>query len=156
MPQDDVRPAPPELTELQLKCLEAFWNRRPIKQIAADLGISEGWVNTNLQLARRQLNVTSSAEAAAVVFGGKRGSIKNYYSQKTTLPETSSPGDRTGAGSDEASFALAASERALINRYGPLATLGGILAVAVASIVGVTLLIDAAQGMYQLLKAFGH
>lgn len=156
MPHEDLRPVAAELTELQLKCLEGFWNRRPAKQIAADLGISEAWVNKNLLTIRRQLNVTSSADAAAIVFGGKRGSIKSYYYQETDLPGTASRTDHRGVSSDEASFALAASERALINRYGPLATLAGIVLIAVGSIVAVTLMIAAEQGMYQLWKALGY
>jgi len=82
MSQEKVRSPASELTELQLKCLEGFWNRRSAKQIAAELGISEAWVNKNLMAARRLLNVNSSADAAAIVFGGKRGSIKNYYYQR--------------------------------------------------------------------------
>lgn len=156
MPHEDLRPVAAELTELQLKCLEGFWNRRPAKQIAADLGISEAWVNKNLLTIRRQLNVTSSADAAAIIFGGKRGSIKSYYYQETDLSPIAERPDRRGAGSDEASFALAASERALINRYGPLATIAGIVVIAVGSIIGVTLMIAAEQGMYQLWKALGY
>jgi len=156
MPHEDLKPVAAELTDLQLKCLEGFWNRRPAKQIAADLGISEAWVNKNLLTIRRQLNVTSSADAAAIVFGGKRGSIKSYYYQETDLSPVAGRADRRCASSDEASFALAASERAPINRYGPLATLAGIVLIAVGSIVGVSLMIVAEQGMYQLWKALGY
>jgi DNA-binding CsgD family transcriptional regulator len=97
MPHEDLRPVAAELTELQLKCLEGFWNRRPAKQIAADLGISEAWVNKNLLTIRRQLNVTSSADAAAIIFGGKRGSIKSYYYQETDLSPIAERPDRRGA-----------------------------------------------------------
>src|SRR5690348_18490137 len=98
MPQNDVRSASSELTDLQLKCLEGFWNRRSAKQIAADLGISEAWVNKNLMAARRKLHVNSSAEAAAIVFGGKRGSIKSYYYQETDLPEFTVAANQAAAG----------------------------------------------------------
>jgi DNA-binding CsgD family transcriptional regulator len=156
MPEDEVRPSVPELTGLQLKCLEGFWNRRSAKQIAADLGISEAWVNKNLLTARRRLHVTSSADAAAIVFGGKRGSIKSYYYQETDLPAVHERPDQAHAVADKGSFALAASERPLINSYGPLATLAGVVLIAMASIVGVTLMIDAGEGFYQLLKALGY
>jgi len=82
MPQNDVRPSAPELTDLQLKCLDGFWNRKPAKQIAAELDISEGWVHKNLMAVRRQLHVSSSADAAAIVFGAKPGSIKTTTTKK--------------------------------------------------------------------------
>jgi len=99
MSREKVRSPAPELTELQLKCLEGFWNRRSAKQIAAELGISEAWVNKNLMAARRLLNVNSSADAAAIVFGGKRGSIKNYYYQETDLISASESAEQGRAGS---------------------------------------------------------
>ena len=154
MPQDDVRPSGELLTELQLKCLEGFWNRRSAKQVASDLGISEAWVNKNLMTARRKLHVNSSAEAAAIVFGGTRGSIKTYYYQETDLPVIDRAADHGAAGA--ISLAPAVSERKPINRFGPLATVTGIVLVAVGSIMGVTLMIDAAEGMYDLWKALGH
>ena len=139
MPQQDLKPSTYSLTELQIKCLEGFWNRRSAKQIGADLGISEAWVNKNLMSARRKLHVNSSADAAAIVFGGTRGSIKTYYYQE-----------------EGGSLVLAASERPLINRYGPLTTIAGIAFVGVASIVGVALIIEAGEGLYQLLRALGY
>lgn len=154
MPNDDVKPS--GLTELQIRCLEGFWNRRSAKQIAADLGISEAWVNKNLMSARRKLHVNSSADAAAIVFGATRSSIKTYYYQETDLPENSSDADQVLAGANGGSFVLAASERPLINRYGPLATIAGIVFVGLASIVGVALMIEAGEGLYQLLRALGY
>jgi DNA-binding CsgD family transcriptional regulator len=156
MPQDEVKPAALGLTELQTKCLEGFWNRRSAKQIASDLGISEAWVNKNLMSARRKLHVNSSADAAAIIFGGRRGSIKSYYYQETDLPKRDESRDQALAGASGGSLALATSERPFINRFGPFATLGGITFVAVAAIVGVALVIEAASGLYQLLKAFGY
>lgn len=82
MPQEGVRPAHPELTDLQLRCLEAFWNRRSPRQIAADLGTSEASVSSQFMSARRQLNVNSNADAATVLFGGN-GDIKSYYHRET-------------------------------------------------------------------------
>jgi len=155
MTQNDVRSASSELTDLQLKCLEGFWNRRSAKQIAAELGISEAWVNKNLMGARRKLHVNSSADAAAIVFGGKRHSIKSYYYQETALPQTKQVPDH-GVVSGSGSLTLSASDRPLINQYGPLATFAGIVGVAIASIVGVTLMIDAGEGLYQLWKALGY
>jgi DNA-binding CsgD family transcriptional regulator len=156
MPGEDVKTSVPELTELQLKCLEGFWNRRSAKQIAAELKISEAWVNKNLMSARRQLNVNSSADAAAIVFGGKRGSIKNYYYQETDLTSVPVVADQGIAGTGALAFEPATSERPLINGYGPLVILAGIVLTALASIIGVTLLIDAGDGMYQLWKALGY
>lgn len=155
MPQDDVREFL-DLTELQLKCLEGFWNRRPAKQIAADLGISEAWVHKNLMAARRQLNVSSSADAAAIVFGSKPASIKNYYYQETGLPEPAKLADHKVAGSIDRSFGPAASERALINNLSVAQTLGWILAVAVGVIAGLLLLLQAADSIHQLWEASGH
>lgn len=156
MAQNDVRTVVPELTELQLKCLEGFWNRRSAKQIAVDLGISEAWVNKNLMAARRHLNVNSSADAAAIVFGGKRGSIKNYYYQETDLPPIGEPTDQPLAGSDELSNAPVTSERVLINNFGVGQTLGAVFAVAVGVIAGLLLMLQSAVGIEQVWKALGH
>ena len=156
MPQNDVRPSAPELTDLQLKCLDGFWNRKPAKQIAAELDISEGWVHKNLMAVRRQLHVSSSADAAAIVFGAKPGSIKNYYYQETAVSRAGVAADDSPASDNHEKLEGAIGERLLINRYGPLATIAGIVLVAVGSIIGVTLMIDAAQGMYQLWKALGY
>lgn len=156
MPRNDVKPALAALTELQLKCLEGFWNRRPAKQIAADLGISEAWVNKNLMAARRTLHVGSSADAAALVFGAKPGSIKNYYYQESSVPPAPRPDDQAAVLSFAQSVERATCERPLINRFGPLTILFGIVLVAFASILGVTLMIDAGDGLYQLWKALGH
>jgi DNA-binding CsgD family transcriptional regulator len=156
MSENDVRQSIPDLTELQLKCLEGFWNRRSAKQIAADLGISEAWVNKNLMTVRRKLHVNSSADAAAIVFGGKRGSIKSYYYQETDLPEMALPIDQERAASNGASFGPAASERALINNLGVGQTLGAIFGVAVGVIAALLLILQSAVGIDQLWKALGH
>lgn len=156
MTEDHLKPTHPGLTELQLKCLEGFWNRCSAKQIAADLGISEAWVNKNLLNARRTLHVNSSAEAASLVFGGSRGSIKRYYYQETDLPQMGAGADQALANSTDGSIALVARERELLNNFGPWATVLGIVGVALASIIGVTLLIDAGDGLYQLWKALGY
>jgi DNA-binding CsgD family transcriptional regulator len=156
MPQDDLRSAVPKLSELELKCLEGFWNRRSAKQIAADHGISEGWVNKNLQNIRRKLHVNSSAEAAAIIFGGKRGSIKSYYYQETGLQETVGPVDHRWAAADDFSSAAAASERALINNFGVGRTLGLILAVAIGVIAAMLLMLQAVLGLKMLWQALGY
>ena len=156
MTESVVKSPTPELTELQLKCLEGFWNRRSAKQIAADLGISEAWVNKNLLAARRKLHVNSSADAAAIVFGAKPGSIKTYYYQETGVPAAPGDEDQSGAASIVQPVEGAASERPLINRYKPLTILAGIILVALLSIIAVSLMVDAGQGLYQLWKAFGY
>jgi DNA-binding CsgD family transcriptional regulator len=154
--EDEVKLSAPELTDLQLKCLEGFWNRRSAKQIAADLGISEAWVNKNLMNARRKLHVNSSADAAAIIFGGKRGSIKSYYYQETGLSGTHQPSDQALAGVNGASFAAVASERALINHFGVGQTLGLILAVAIGVIVGLLLILQSTLGIRELWAALGY
>lgn len=156
MAQNDVRTVVPELTELQLKCLEGFWNRRSAKQIAVDLGISEAWVNKNLMAARRHLNVNSSADAAAIVFGAKLGSIKNYYYQETDLPPINRQTDQCLTGSNAYPNAPVASERALINKFGVGQTLGAVVAVAVGVIAGLLLMLQSAVGIEQLWKALGN
>jgi len=156
MPQDDVKPSHPSLSELQLKCLEGFWNRRSAKQIAADLGISEAWVNKNLMNARRILHVNSSADAAAIVFGGRRGSIKSYYYQETDLPEIYRAPEQGLVDADGRLLASAASDRAPINTFGAGQTLGLIFAVAIGAIVALLLIVQSALGIDQLWKALGH
>lgn len=156
MPQDDVRPPSIELTKLQLQCLEGFWNRKTAKRIATELNISEAWVNKNLLNIRKQLNVNSTAEAAAIVFGAKAESTKNYYYQETDVPRLALADDQAVALADAPSSSMAASEQALLNRFGPLATLVGVLVVSLSAIIGVSLLIVVAQGMNQLWKALGY
>lgn len=156
MIKDDVEGSAAELSELQLKCLEGFWNRKPIKCIAHDLGISEGWVNQNLASARSKLHASSSAEAAMLVFGGKRGSVKKYYSEKTTLSGGSHGADHAVAGATGPSFEPVASERALINRFGVGQTLGLILAVSVGLIAGLLLMLQAAIGLNAVWRALGY
>lgn len=156
MPEGQLTPCIPELSELQLKCLEGFWNRRSAKQIAVDLGISEAWVNKNLLNARRKLHVNSSAEAAAIVFGGKRGSIKTYYYQETGLPELDRAPDRAIASAVGSPVGSATSERAPINSLGVGQTLGLILAVAIGVIAGLLLMLQAAVGIHTLWKALGY
>ena len=156
MAHDDLKPPGHELTTLQLACLEAFWNRKTAKRIATEQNISEAWVNKNLLSVRKQLNVNSSAEAAAIVFGMKAGSTKNYYYQKTGVPRLALAEDHPLAVDDGPPSRLVASEQALLNRFGPLATIFGILVVSLVAIIGVSLLIVVAQGLNQLWKAFGH
>lgn len=156
MPQDEMKHSTPELSELQLKCLEGFWNRRPAKQIAEDLGISEAWVHKNLMAARRKLHVNSSADAAAIVFGAKRGSIKNYYYQETALPEIHRSTDQALAGANRQSLASVASERVLINSFGVGQTLGLVFGVALGVIAGLLLMLQVAVGIQELWAALGY
>lgn len=155
MPQDNLKLRVPELTELQLKCLEGFWNRKPAKQIAADLGISEAWVHKNLMAVRRQLHVSSSAEAASLVFGSKPGSIKNYYYQETDLSEFPQPMDQAVAGSN-ALLGSVTGERGLINNLGVWQTLGWIFGVAIGLIAGLLLLLQSALALRELWTALGY
>ena len=156
MRQTDMIPPTRELTKLQLQCLEGFWNRKTAKRIATELKISEAWVNKNLLSVRKQLNVNSSAEAAAIVFGAKANSTKNYYYQETGVPLTASGEDQGRAFADASPSPMVANEQALFNRFGPLATIVGILLVSLVAIIGVSLLIVVAQGMNQLWKALGY
>jgi DNA-binding CsgD family transcriptional regulator len=156
MPQDEVKPPTRELTKLQLECLEGFWNRKTAKRIAVELDISEAWVNKNLLGIRKQLNVNSTAEAAAIVFGAKAEGTKNYYYQKTDVSRLALAEDQALALADAPSSSVAASEQALLNRFGPLATIVAIFVVGLGAIIGVSLLIVVAQGMNQLWKALGH
>jgi DNA-binding CsgD family transcriptional regulator len=151
-----VRPSSLDLTDLQLKCLEGFWNRRSAKQIAAELAISEAWVNKNLMAARRKLHVNSSADAAAIVFGGKRTSIKSYYYQETGLPEIHQVADQALAGANGNPFGPVASERALINHFGVGQTVGLVFVVAIGLIAGLLLMLQAAVGIHTLWKALGY
>jgi DNA-binding CsgD family transcriptional regulator len=156
MSHNDVKSSVPELTDLQLKCLDGFWNRRSAKQIAADLAISEAWVNKNLMAARRKLHVNSSADAAAIVFGGKRAGIKSYYYQETDLSQIQELADSSFTGADKRRFGSVASERVLINNFGVGQTLGLILVVAIGVIAGLLLMLQAAVGIYTLWEALGY
>ena len=156
MPQNDLQHDAFGLTPLQVKCLEGFWNRKPVKRIAAELGISEAWVNKNLLAVRRQLNVGSSAEAAGIVFGSKRDSIKNYYYQETDLPQSAPAADQNRAGAAGKLIAAVTSERALINNFGVGQTLGLIFAVAIGVIAGLLLMLQAAVGIHTLWAALGY
>lgn len=153
---DEVKPSVPELTDRQLQCLEGYWNRRPAKQIAAELGISEAGVHKNLGAARRKLHVTSSADAAAIVFGAKPGGIKSYYYRETNLPLLHNQPDQALAAKEAQTLSTATSERALINRFGVGQTIGLILAVAVGLLAGLVLMLQSAVGFQQLWNALAH
>src|SRR5206468_9446850 len=84
------------------------------------------------------------------------GEYQNYYYQETAVSRAGVAADDSPASDNHEKLEGAIGERLLINRYGPLATIAGIVLVAVGSIIGVTLMIDAAQGMYQLWKALGY
>lgn len=153
---NQVKPTGSELTERQLQCLEGYWNRRPAKQIAADLGISEAGVHKNLSAARRKLHVTSSADAAAMVFGAKPGGIKSYYYQETNLPPLQDPADRVFAAKERSTLPTATSERVLINPFGVGQTIGLILAVALGLLAGLVLMLQSAVGFQQLWNALAR
>lgn len=156
MAHEDVGTQVRDLTDLQIQCLEGFWNRKTAKRIASELKISEAWVNKNLLGARKQLNVNSSAEAAAIVFGSKPGGTKNYYYQKTGVPRLALAVDEALALRDGPPSPMVAREQALLNRFGPLATIVGIVVVSLSAIIGVSLLIGVAQGLNQIWKALGN
>lgn len=156
MPQDELTSNNYGLTELQLKILQRFRIRTSTKEIANELGISEAWVSKNLMLARRKLDVGSSAEAARIVCGGERESIKKYYYQKTDLSDSGLPDDKRLVGAGGRMLAAATSDKPLINSFGPFATIAAIVLVAVGSITGVTLVINSGQGLLELWRAFGH
>ncbi len=156
MPQDDLKPPVRGLTKLQMECLKGFWNRKTAKTIATEQNISEAWVNKNLLTVRKLLNVNSSAEAAAIVFGMKAERTKNYYYQETGVSGLTLTDDHGLTDADGPPSPLVAGEQALLNRFGPLATIIGILMVGLVAIIGVSLLIVAGQGLNQLWQAFGH
>jgi DNA-binding CsgD family transcriptional regulator len=156
MSDEDLNLSVQGLTDLQVKCLEGFWNRRSAKQIAAEMGISEAWVNKNLTAVRRKLHVNSSAEAAAIVFGGKPASIKSYYYQETDLPHLAQHDDRGFAGLNGNLFGSVTSERALINNFGAAQTLALIFLVAIGLIGGLLLMLQTAVGIETLWKALGY
>lgn len=142
------------LTDRQRACLEGFWLRKSAKQIGTELGISDHAVNKHLAVVRRRIGVTSTAEAAGMVFEGTRKATINYYSQELELQTTQGLSDQLLTSEHFGSEVT--GDQGLINAFGPRLTLLAILAVAIGSILAVAALIAAAQGFNQLWKAFGY
>ncbi|WP_185829195.1 LuxR C-terminal-related transcriptional regulator [Sphingomonas ginkgonis] len=146
-----------KLTSRQLQCLEGFWRRKTAKEIGRQLGITHYAVEKHLLAVRQQLGVTSSAAAAALVFGGPQGTTVEPYYGGAELPqgresseiESALDGGRSAAGA-------AIDQPPPINTLGAGMTLLAILAVAVGSILSLAALVGAAQGANQLWKTFGQ
>lgn len=149
----DREPAHP-LTDRQLACREGFWLRKSAKQIGYELGITDHAVNKHLAVVRKRLKVTSTAEAAGMVFEGTRKATINYYSQELELQTVQGLSDQLLTSEH---FGLeVTSDQGLVNSLSSRVTLLAILAVAIGSILSVAALITAAQGLNQLWEAFGY
>jgi len=138
------------LTERQQQCLRGFWARRSAKEIGLELGITHHAVEKHLLACRERLGVSTSIDAARLVFGDPDGpTIKPYYDasevQAAPVPpqEFATP---TPLGGMEG----VARQPVPINRLGPVSTLLLILAISVGSVLAVTALIAAADGMNKL------
>ena len=143
------------LTSRQMECLERFWQRKNAKEIALELGISHETVEIHLKKCRQRLGTATSIDAARMVFGDhEQVTVRPYY-DPTGIP---AHGDALHLGptpTAQQTFWRVASKQAPINRFGAVATLAIILAVAVASIGAVALLVAASQGIVQLGSAMG-
>ncbi len=138
------------LTPRQLECLERFWSRNSAKEIAIGLGISHHAVEKHLQGARQSLGVSTSIEAARLVFGDPRDpTVKPYY-DPSEVPVGTPPSHTTIVPERSHAVAGMAGEHIPINTFGPGLTMLAILAVAIGSILAVAALVAAAQGVNQL------
>lgn len=142
------------LTERQLQCLRGFWARRSAKQIGLELGITHHAVEKHLLACRERLGTATSIDAARAMFGDPEGpTIKPYYD----APEV---GEDAGLGHFPATptplggLDGVAREAVPINRLGPVSTLLLILAVSLGSVLAVTVLIAAADGVTKLGRTF--
>ncbi|MCW3796511.1 helix-turn-helix domain-containing protein [Sphingomonas sp. BN140010] len=160
-PKKGLKVAEPEiaregwpLTSRQMECLERFWQRKNAKEIALELGISHETVEIHLKRCRQRLGTATSIDAARMVFGDhEQVTVRPYY-DPTGIPAHDDP-LQLGPTPTAHTFWGVASEQAPINRFGAVATLAIVLAVAIVSIGAVALLITAGQGIVQLGSAMG-
>lgn len=142
------------LTDRQFQCLEGFWARKTSKQIALELGISHHSVEKHLLACRERLQVSSSVEAARMVFAEDDAlAVRPYYEASELHPDVSMP-HRSVTHEQPSGLVGVTTEIAPINKFGAGMTLLLILAVALGSILGVAGLIAAAQGANELGSAF--
>lgn len=141
------------LTDRQLQCLEGFWSRKTSKQIGQELGITHHAVEKHLLACRERLQVSSSAEAAKLVFGGtETPAVRPYYQAPEVHPSVSLTHSE-GTHHPPIGSEGVTSEVALTNRFSVGMTLLLILAVTLGSILAVAGLIAAAQGVKELGSA---
>jgi DNA-binding CsgD family transcriptional regulator len=142
------------LTDRQFECLQGFWARKTSKQIGLELGISHHAVEKHLLACRERLQVSSSGEAARIVFGGSgTPAVRPYYEAPEVHPDATVT-QRLDTHQSPLGSVGVTTEVAPVNQFGAGMTLLLILAVALGSILAVAGLIAAAQGANELGSAF--
>ncbi|UUR08138.1 LuxR C-terminal-related transcriptional regulator [Sphingomonas glaciei] len=141
------------LTDRQFQCLEGFWARKTSKQIALELSISHHSVEKHLLACRERLQVSSSAEAARMIFAGDEALAVRPYYEASELHPDAAMSQRSGTHQLPCGSVGVTTEMAPLNRFGAGMTLFLILAIALGSILAVAGLIAAAQGANELGSA---
>lgn len=146
-----------KLTARQRQCLEGVLALKRTKRIAHDLGISPSAVEKHLAQARDRLGVASTSEAAQI-FASFRGAEKPHCGI-SHLAQFGSDMDRRAVLHSTAPEQLRRVEDAhqgvlpLDYALTPLQTLTTIIAMSVASIVGLLLLISCARAFESIVTS---
>ncbi|URD60968.1 helix-turn-helix transcriptional regulator [Sphingomonas sp. KRR8] len=150
MPRISDARADPLLTSRQQECLRGFWSRKSAKEIGQELGITHHAVEKHLLACRERLGVTSSIEAARLVFGDPEGpTIKPYYDASEVQPDRFA-GQGLATPTPLGGMEGVTREPLALNRLGAVSTLLLILAVSLGSVLAVAALIAAADGANKL------
>lgn len=147
---------PDHLTPRQLECLRGLASYQTYKEIGLNLGISDSAVEKHVRLARKALGAKSTADALRI-FLAAEGKADPQFAKINLAPETISK--------DEQEVSHPFSEPEQVRDRGddltgatdhdpplsPLQTMSLIVRVALASIIGLTLLIACAEGLKSVL-----
>ncbi len=149
-------PGVSNLSARQRECLQGVLALKPAKRIAHDLGITPSAVEKHLRHARDKLGVASTAEAAQI-FAGKGGEEiphcgNSYLAQFGSATETGAVLHSMTAEQpsrvEDANHGDFPPEHALT----PLQTMITIVAMSIASIVGLLLLISCARAIESIVS----
>lgn len=89
------------LTPRQIECLRLVWERRTSKEIAAELGLTKGTVDTYISEAVTALGARNRRDAAAMLYGAEPGTrpVLSVVGEPENLPPAKFNLDSAGVSS---------------------------------------------------------
>jgi DNA-binding CsgD family transcriptional regulator len=85
-----------ELTDKEKQTLRLIVRGHDAKSMAAELDLSVHTINERLRVARRKLGVTSSREAARLLFDSESGAYENFVGNSLGEERSTDPGEAGG------------------------------------------------------------
>lgn len=139
-----------DLTERQRACLRAVANHRTYKEIARDLGISGSAVEKHLRHARERLGVENTADAARLFLALEGADDPHggfaHLPKAPRADEWRPVADPSGVGA----FPLGAADQD--RSLHPVQTMSIIGRVVIGTIIALSLLVAAAEGLNAVLS----